>query len=104
MASLSGYLARWPRIVYSYQGDLYRVSSSGGTATALNRHPGHNYRPVWSPGGQQIATLVFGIPQVGMPTLGRQMAGKHPIRTRCEGNEPARNGEQGPRFPNPKSH
>lgn len=43
------------QIVFSYQGDLYRVSSSGGTATALTHHPAYDYMPVWSPDGQQIA-------------------------------------------------
>jgi tricorn protease len=42
-------------IVFSYQGDLYRVPSAGGVATPLTLHEGHDYMPVWSRDGQQIA-------------------------------------------------
>jgi Tol biopolymer transport system component/C-terminal processing protease CtpA/Prc len=42
-------------IVFSYRGDLYRVSSSGGEATPLTLHEAHDTRPVWSPDGSQIA-------------------------------------------------
>ncbi len=42
-------------IVFSYQGDLYSVPSSGGEAVPLTLHEAHDYQPVWSPDGQQIA-------------------------------------------------
>ena len=42
-------------IVFTYQGDLYRVPASGGTAVALTAHPAHDFMPVWSNDGQQIA-------------------------------------------------
>jgi Tol biopolymer transport system component/C-terminal processing protease CtpA/Prc len=42
-------------IVFSYKGDLYKVTSSGGTATPLTIHDAHNFMPVWSQDGKQIA-------------------------------------------------
>jgi Tol biopolymer transport system component/C-terminal processing protease CtpA/Prc len=42
-------------IVFTYQGDLYRVPASGGTAVALTSHPAHDYMPVWSRDGRKIA-------------------------------------------------
>ncbi|MEM8968370.1 MAG: DPP IV N-terminal domain-containing protein, partial [Bacteroidota bacterium] len=42
-------------VVFSYQGDLYSVPSSGGEAVPLTLHEAHDYYPVWSPNGQQIA-------------------------------------------------
>lgn len=42
-------------IVFSYKGDLYKASSTGGTATPLTIHEAHNFMPVWSPNGKQIA-------------------------------------------------
>jgi tricorn protease len=42
-------------IVFSYKGDLYKVPSTGGTASPLTIHEAHNYMPVWSPDGKQIA-------------------------------------------------
>jgi len=42
-------------IVFSYRGDIYRVSSSGGQATALTVHPAHDTMPVWSPDSTKIA-------------------------------------------------
>lgn len=42
-------------IVFTYKGDLYRVSSSGGQASQLTFHEAHDYQPVWSPDGKQIA-------------------------------------------------
>jgi len=42
-------------IVFTYKGDLYKVSASGGTATPLTLHDAHDYMPVWSPDGKQIA-------------------------------------------------
>ncbi|TDE15669.1 S41 family peptidase [Dyadobacter psychrotolerans] len=42
-------------IVFTYKGDLYRVASSGGQALQLTFHEAHDYQPVWSPDGKQIA-------------------------------------------------
>ncbi len=42
-------------IVFSYQGDLYKVAADGGTATLLTVHEAYDYNPVWSHDGQQIA-------------------------------------------------
>jgi tricorn protease len=42
-------------IVFTYKGDLYSVSSEGGTAVPLTLHESHDYMPVWSPDGKWIA-------------------------------------------------
>ncbi len=42
-------------IVFSYKGDLYKVSSDGGDAIPLTIHKAHDYKPVWSPNGKHIA-------------------------------------------------
>lgn len=42
-------------IVFTYKGDLYRVAASGGNATALTVHEAHDFMPVWSNDGKQIA-------------------------------------------------
>src|SRR6185436_7981632 len=42
-------------IVFTFKGDLYRVPASGGAATALTSHPAHDFMPVWSHDGKQIA-------------------------------------------------
>jgi Tol biopolymer transport system component/C-terminal processing protease CtpA/Prc len=42
-------------IIFTYQGDLYRVSSSGGQARQLTFHDAHDYMPVWSKDSKQIA-------------------------------------------------
>jgi Tol biopolymer transport system component/C-terminal processing protease CtpA/Prc len=42
-------------IVFTYKGDLYRVATSGGTATALTLHEAHDFMPVWSHDGKSIA-------------------------------------------------
>jgi Tol biopolymer transport system component/C-terminal processing protease CtpA/Prc len=42
-------------IVFTYKGDLYKVSSTGGTATALTTHAAHDFMPVWSRDGKRIA-------------------------------------------------
>jgi tricorn protease len=53
---------RWPAIspdgrtiVFTYKGDLWRVPSSGGTAVPLTTHAGHDFTPVWSHDGKQLA-------------------------------------------------
>lgn len=43
------------RIAFSYQGDLFTVSSNGGKATQLTTHSAHDFMPVWSPDGETIA-------------------------------------------------
>ena len=57
--------ARWLRypaispdgssIVFSYQGDLYKVPATGGTASLLTVHEAQDCNPVWSHDGAQIA-------------------------------------------------
>lgn len=42
-------------IVFTYMGDLYRVAAAGGVATPLTTHPAHDFMPVWSRDGRQIA-------------------------------------------------
>ena len=42
-------------IVFSYKGDIYKVSSKGGRATALTIHSAWEGHPVWSRDGKQIA-------------------------------------------------
>ena len=55
-------LARYPsispdgkQIVFSWWGDLWTVSSDGGHAERLTRHPGNDLRSAWSPDGRRIA-------------------------------------------------
>lgn len=43
------------RIAFTYKGNLYVVPSSGGQAMPLTFHEAHDYMPVWSPDGSQIA-------------------------------------------------
>lgn len=62
-------------IVFSYKGDLYRVPSEGGMAVPLTLHEAHDFMPVWSHDGRQIAFAsdrygnydVFVIPAEGGP-------------------------------------
>lgn len=42
-------------IVFSYKGNLFKVSASGGDAIPLTLHPAHDFRPVWSHDGEKIA-------------------------------------------------
>ncbi|HNV03268.1 MAG TPA: S41 family peptidase [Vicinamibacterales bacterium] len=42
-------------IVFTYKGDLYRVAAGGGEAAPLTAHPAHDFMPVWSRDGRQIA-------------------------------------------------
>ncbi len=42
-------------IVFTYKGDIYRVSSAGGTAIPLTLHEAHDTAPVWSRNGKTIA-------------------------------------------------
>ena len=53
-------LLRYPtiyggQIVFGYAGDLYTVSSNGGTARKLTDHTGYEMFPRFSPDGRQIA-------------------------------------------------
>lgn len=43
------------QIVFTYMGDLYKVPTSGGTATQLTFHEAHDYKAVWSKDGNSIA-------------------------------------------------
>ena len=42
-------------VVFSYQGDLYKVPSEGGQANPLTLHEAYDYMPVWSRDGKWIA-------------------------------------------------
>ncbi|MDW8346478.1 MAG: S41 family peptidase [Bacteroidia bacterium] len=42
-------------IVFSYQGDIYKVSVQGGLAIPLTQHPAHDTRPIWSRDGKSVA-------------------------------------------------
>jgi Tol biopolymer transport system component/C-terminal processing protease CtpA/Prc len=42
-------------IVFSYKGDLFKVLTTGGEATALTTNPAYDFNPVWSPDGKSIA-------------------------------------------------
>ncbi len=42
-------------IVFTFKGDLYKVSSAGGTAIPLTIHDAHDFMPVWSHDGKSIA-------------------------------------------------
>jgi Tol biopolymer transport system component len=43
------------QIVFTYKGDLYKVSSTGGNATQLTFHNAHDFMPVWNKKGDKIA-------------------------------------------------
>ena len=42
------------QIAFSYKGDIYVVSTQGGTATQLTSNPAYDSDPVWTPDGKQI--------------------------------------------------
>ena len=42
-------------IVFSFQGDLWKVASDGGEAVRLTAHPAYDYLPAWSPDGKRLA-------------------------------------------------
>ncbi|MHB8054970.1 MAG: S41 family peptidase, partial [Candidatus Aminicenantales bacterium] len=42
-------------ILFCYQGDIYRVSASGGPAVPLTISESIDYSPVWSPDGNSVA-------------------------------------------------
>ena len=46
-------------IAFSYQDDIYIVSSQGGKARQLTAHAAYDFRPVWSPDGKTIAFASF---------------------------------------------
>ena len=41
--------------MFTYKGDLYRVPAAGGAAVPLTVHEAHDFMPVWSHDGKQIA-------------------------------------------------
>ncbi|MBN3519044.1 PD40 domain-containing protein [Algoriphagus lutimaris] len=43
------------QIAFTFKGDLYLVSSLGGKAQQITFHEAHDYKPVWSKDGKQIA-------------------------------------------------
>ncbi len=42
-------------IAFTYKGDIYKVATSGGTATRLTTQPSYESVPIWSPDGKSIA-------------------------------------------------
>lgn len=42
-------------IAFTYKGDIYKVSATGGTATRLTTAPSIESKPIWSPDGKTIA-------------------------------------------------
>ena len=42
-------------IVFTYKGDLYKVSAAGGNASPLTMHEAHDFMPVWSKDSKSIA-------------------------------------------------
>ena len=42
-------------VAFSYRGDLWRVSISGGAATHLTTNEAYDFMPIWSPDGKWIA-------------------------------------------------
>src|ERR1051325_8777454 len=42
-------------ILFSYKGDIYKVNSSGGTASPLTVSDAYEFAPCWSPDGKWIA-------------------------------------------------
>jgi len=42
-------------VIFSYKGDIWKVNTTGGTATPLTLHEGHDFQPVWSNDGKHIA-------------------------------------------------
>jgi tricorn protease len=43
------------QIVFTYRGDLWKVSSQGGAARQLTSHPAYDTSPVFSPDGKEVA-------------------------------------------------
>ena len=43
------------QVLFCYKGDIYKVSSKGGTAVQLTTQVSYECAPVWSADGQQIA-------------------------------------------------
>lgn len=42
-------------IAFTYQGDIYKVATTGGQAVRLTTNSAYDTQPVWSPDGQKIA-------------------------------------------------
>ncbi len=42
------------KVAFSYQGDIFVVSSEGGRALQLTRHVGHDTQPIWTPDSKNI--------------------------------------------------
>lgn len=42
-------------IAFTYKGDIFIVPSAGGAAQQWTSHEGHDFMPVWSPDGKQLA-------------------------------------------------
>ena len=52
-------------IAFTYKGDIFTVSVSGGKATQITTNPAFDTTPIWSPDSKQIA---FASDRMGLPT------------------------------------
>ena len=43
------------QIAFSYMGDLWVISASGGKAVQLTNHIGYDHKPIWSADGKWLA-------------------------------------------------
>lgn len=77
-SAIEGRFMRYPdiykdKIVFTYEGDLWIVSSNGGTAARITNAPGNEWAAKFSPDGKTIAftaeydggTNVYSIPTEG---------------------------------------
>ena len=64
-------------LAFSWQGDVWTVSSAGGEAHRLTVHPATDEAPVWSPDGE---TIVFTSNRAGVQDLYRMSARGEDVR------------------------
>ena len=66
------------RIAFCYKGDIYVVSTAGGTARQITSNPAYDSDPIWTPDGKNIVFSSF------------READKDIYITSAEGGEPKR--------------
>lgn len=65
-------------LAFSYLGDIWTASATGGEATRLTIHEAHDYAPAWSPDGKWMAFVVHGevyVQPMGAGSAARSSAG-----------------------------